>query len=109
MADHTKWRKVGTTVDGLPVLLNPAIDQQCVRDPVSGTFYGPMEYETIRVRRIKDAGEDLLEALEAMGLAVEELLTEFVSKKRAADWGIINEAGIKAGRAIAKARPAVKP
>lgn len=46
------------------------------------------------------AAPALLEACEVLQEAVEELLSEFVSKKRAADWGIINDAGVKASRAI---------
>jgi hypothetical protein len=34
--------------------------------------------------------------------AVDELMTEFVSRKRAADWGVINSAGVAAQAALAK-------
>lgn len=47
---------------------------------------------------------DLLAALEGMAKVVDELLTEFVSKKRAADWGVINDNMVAAGRAIRAAK-----
>lgn len=50
------------------------------------------------------AAPALLEALEAQGKAVNELMTEFISKKRAANWGVINDAGVTARAAIAQAR-----
>ena len=51
----------------------------------------------------------MLEALKLMVAAEEELMIEFVSKKRVAKWGIINEAGIKAAKALSLAEPKKKP
>lgn len=48
--------------------------------------------------------EELVGALEAMLAAENELMIEFVSKKRAAKWGIINDAGVKAAKALSKAK-----
>lgn len=48
--------------------------------------------------------EDLLSALEGMVRVADELMTEFVSKKRAADWGVINDNMVAAGRAIRDAK-----
>jgi hypothetical protein len=50
------------------------------------------------------AAPELLEACKDMLKATDELMTEFISKKRAADWGVINQAMVDAGKAIAKAR-----
>lgn len=44
--------------------------------------------------------EELKTAGRAMQKAVDELLTEFVSKKRAANWGIINDALVQMGTAL---------
>ena len=49
------------------------------------------------------AAPDLLDAVKAMQTACDEWAAEFTQKKRAANWGIINEAYCKAERAIAKA------
>ena len=46
------------------------------------------------------AAPELLAACKAMMRAADELLTEFISKKRAANWQVINEAMVEAGRAI---------
>lgn len=56
----------------------------------------------IRLCRKHSATDDLITAIGNMQKAVEELLTEFVSKKRAAKWDIINNAGVAAQSAIAK-------
>jgi hypothetical protein len=53
--------------------------------------------------RIKAERDALLEACRATLKAMDELMTEFVSKKRAADWGVIHGAGVAAAKAIAKA------
>ena len=45
-------------------------------------------------RRLRDAGQGTMKALD-------ELMTEFVSKKRAADWGVINDAMVAMGKALA--------
>jgi hypothetical protein len=47
---------------------------------------------------------DLMTACGALMLAVDELLTEFVSKRRSARWGVINEALLSASAALTKAR-----
>lgn len=49
------------------------------------------------------AAHDAVAACAAMLQAADELMTEFISKKRAADWGIINGAMVDAARTIAKA------
>ena len=46
----------------------------------------------------------MLEALDAVLDANDELMTEYISKKRAANWGVINDAGVKARAAIAQAK-----
>jgi hypothetical protein len=48
----------------------------------------------------------LMRALEGQSKAINELMTEFVSKKRAADWGVINDAGVEAGLALRAAQEA---
>lgn len=63
LTDPSTWRRIGTTVDGLPVLHNPGNDQPSVLDPVSGTWYSPMAYETMRVGKIRAAAEELRELL----------------------------------------------
>jgi hypothetical protein len=40
--------------------------------------------------------------------AADEVAAEFIQKKRAAKWGIINDAYVKAERAIAKAEGEAK-
>ena len=50
--------------------------------------------------------KEIIAVLKGLESACNELMTEFVSKKRAADWGIINDAlvaSVKARAAIAKA------
>lgn len=49
------------------------------------------------------AAPKLLDACRAMVKAADELMTEFVGKKRAANWGVINQAMVDAGRAIKEA------
>lgn len=49
------------------------------------------------------AAPDLLEALKAMQRACDEWAAEFTQKKRAMNWGIVNDAYCKAAAAIAKA------
>lgn len=50
------------------------------------------------------AAPALLAACQAMLEAADELMTEFISKKRATDWGIVNGAMVDAANAIAKAK-----
>jgi hypothetical protein len=52
------------------------------------------------------AAPDLLAALKDMFKAADEVAAEFIQKKRAAKWDIINDAYVKAERAIAKAEGA---
>lgn len=47
---------------------------------------------------------ELIETLKNLLLACNELMTEFVSKKRAADWGLINDAMVEGQKAIAELR-----
>jgi hypothetical protein len=49
------------------------------------------------------AAPELLAALKDMFKAADEVAAEFIQNKRAAKWGIINDAYVKAERAIAKA------
>jgi hypothetical protein len=51
------------------------------------------------------AAGEMKEALKGMLAAAEELLAEFASKKRAADWGVVNDAMMAASRAIKIATP----
>jgi len=44
-------------------------------------------------------------ALQGMQRAVEELMTEYVSKTRAAKWGIINDALVEAASVLALPQP----
>lgn len=53
--------------------------------------------------RLIIAAPDMAKALEAMMAAVDELMTEFISKKRAANWGVINHAMVDATKALQKA------
>lgn len=48
------------------------------------------------------AAPELADALRATIKAVEELMTEYVSKKGAANWGIINDAMCQASTLLAK-------
>ena len=50
-----------------------------------------------------EAFEGLVEAIKAMQLACDEWAAEFTQKKRAMDWGVVNDAYVKASRAIRKA------
>lgn len=43
------------------------------------------------------AAPEMAKALRATMQAADELMTEFVSKKRAANWGVINDALVMAG------------
>jgi hypothetical protein len=49
------------------------------------------------------AAPDLLAALKDMFKAADEVAAEFIQNKRAANWKIINDAYVRAERAIAKA------
>ena len=44
--------------------------------------------------------EQLAATIKALLDACNELMTEFVSKKRAADWAIINDAMVEGGKAL---------
>lgn len=46
--------------------------------------------------------KEICEALRGAIAASDELMTEYVSRKRAADWGVINDGLVKAGRALAE-------
>jgi len=61
-----------------------------------------IEIEILRaeVDRLSAVNAALLEALEMALRAADELMTEFISKKRAADWGVINDGLVAAGKAI---------
>ena len=50
------------------------------------------------------AAPALLEACRDMLKAANELMTEYVSKKRAANWGVINQAMVDASAAIRAAK-----
>ncbi len=50
---------------------------------------------------------EMTEALKAMQKACDEWAAEFTQKTRAMNWGIVNDAYIKAFRAIAKAEAIV--
>lgn len=64
------------------------------------TVHGQMRQEIFRLRSIN---ADLLEACKAAEKVADELMTEYVSKKRAANWGIINSGLCKVAAAIRKA------
>ena len=49
------------------------------------------------------AASELLAALKDMFKAADEIAEEFIKNKRAANWGIINNAYLKADAAISKA------
>lgn len=50
---------------------------------------------------IRDAARaEQREAIKGLLKACDELMTEFVSKKRAADWGVINDAMVAGAAAI---------
>lgn len=53
--------------------------------------------------RLIAAAPELLEAVKAMQKACDEWAAEFTQKKRAMDWGVVNDAYLKASAAIAKA------
>lgn len=55
------------------------------------------------VNRLAESNEALVKACKGLQKACDELLTEFVSKKRAADWALINDALVQAGLAIKSA------
>jgi len=65
-------------------------------------------------RLMREAAEDrkAIQALKLTGRqledAVEELLTEFISKKRAANWGIINGAGVAFVKAVKEHAAAIQ-
>ena len=48
---------------------------------------------------------ELVDALRQMQAALEECLTEWFGKKRAADWRIINDASFNAARLIREEEP----
>ena len=60
------------------------------------------EERTANAQLIATAPE-LLEALQQMQAAVEECLAEWIGKKRAANWQIINDATFNAARLIKRA------
>ena len=49
--------------------------------------------------------EELVSALQQMQAALEECLAEWLGKKRAADWQIINDASFNAARLIKQEKP----
>jgi len=51
-----------------------------------------------RVRELEEAGREMM-------TAANELMTEFVSRTRAAHWGLINDALVKMGNALARRTP----
>jgi len=53
--------------------------------------------------RLIAAAPDLLEALRGMEKASEEIAVEFIERKRATNWAVVNDAYVAAARAIAKA------
>ena len=53
--------------------------------------------------RLRTVNNQLLEAVRAMQAACDEWAAEFTQKKRAMDWGVVNDAYIKAAIAIARA------
>lgn len=55
------------------------------------------EYQLLR--------EEAEAAVKGAIAAANELMTEFVSKRRAADWGIINDGLLKAERFVKRAKP----
>lgn len=59
--------------------------------------------QSANILSLVQAAPDLLAACKLMNDAVEELLTEYVSKKRATNWGVVNEAGVASSSAIRKA------
>ena len=48
-----------------------------------------------------DHAKQLAEALKAMQKAVDEIAEEFILHRRAANWGIINDAYVATNRALA--------
>lgn len=48
----------------------------------------------------KDETKELREAIQKLMNACNELMTEFVSRKRAADWEVINDAMLKGSRIL---------
>ena len=57
---------------------------------------------TERAGRLIAAAPETPGALRDLMKAIDELLTEFVSKKRAANWGVINDAMVKANGLLAR-------
>ena len=51
-----------------------------------------------RVRELEEAGREMM-------AAANELMTEFVSKRRAANWCVINDAMVRMGKALARRTP----
>ncbi len=58
------------------------------------------------ILRAVNSHDALVSACEQQQKAIEEVLAE-LGGKRVADWAIVNDAGIAAGNALAKAREAV--
>jgi hypothetical protein len=81
-------------------------DEPVVRTPdgdVIAACCALLEGEAPANARLIAAAPDLLEACRAMLQAADELMTEFISKKRATNWGVVNSAMVGAGAAIRKA------
>lgn len=84
------------TLDGVDLMPLPEKDRVKIEEAIRTTeWLRPWLY---------DASPALLEACKDMLKAADELMTEYVSKQRAANWGVINQAMVDASAAIRAAR-----
>ena len=56
------------------------------------------------IMNLRAHNKELVTALKAMRKACDEWAAEFTQKKRAMDWGVVNDAYCKANAAIARAK-----
>lgn len=99
MAAEKKVTRCACRIAG-PLGIGAVLAEGYVTRIVDGVVYG------VNYCPLHAAAAEMLAACKAMLKAADELMTEFVSKKRAADWGVINEAMMAAAAAIAKAKAA---
>ena len=60
------------------------------------------EYDGKQCQHVREVNAELRGALKAMQKACDEWAAEFTQKKRAMNWGVVNDAYCKAAAALAK-------